>query len=151
VRGDETAIQQVIRNLCSNAAKYSPAGGRIEVRVESLGSQVAVRVLDEGAGIRMEEVEHLFDPFYRSPATAAMAGGAGIGLYVCHRLVEAMGGEIWGRRRPDVGSEFGVALPHYELSGEDDLAAWELDDAAPPEVDDTAPPASADAETIAAG
>jgi K+-sensing histidine kinase KdpD len=120
VRGDETAIQQVVRNLCSNAAKYSPAGSTVQVRVEARDDQVLVRVLDAGAGIRAEEADHLFDPFYRSPATEAMAAGAGIGLYVCRRLVDAMGGEIWGRRRPEGGSEFGIALPRYELSAEDE-------------------------------
>ena len=64
-------------------------------------------------GIRKQEADHLFDPFYRSPATAAMAGGAGIGLYVCRRLVDAMGGRILGTPRPDGGSEFGIALPRY--------------------------------------
>jgi K+-sensing histidine kinase KdpD len=123
VRGDETAIQQVVRNLCSNAAKYSPAGSTVEVRVEAVGEQVGVRVLDKGAGIRIEEVEHLFDPFYRSPATEAMAGGAGIGLYVCRRLIDAMGGAIWGLRRAEGGSEFGISLPRYELLGEDEPSA----------------------------
>jgi signal transduction histidine kinase len=52
-----------------------------------------------------------------------MAAGAGIGLYVCRRLVDAMGGEIWGRRRPEGGSEFGIALPRYELSAEDEAPA----------------------------
>ncbi len=121
VSGDETAIVQVIRNLCTNAAKYSPVGSTIEVRLDSTAEAVRVRVLDRGSGIREQEAAHLFDPFYRSPATAAMAGGAGIGLYVCRRLVDAMGGQIWGRPRPDGGSEFGIELPRYGTSGDEDL------------------------------
>ncbi len=128
VSGDETAIVQVVRNLVANAAKYSPAGTRVEVRLETAGGGARVRVLDEGSGIREQEADHLFDPFYRSPATAAMASGAGIGLYVCRRLVDAMGGRIWGMPRAGIGSEFGFELPVYQIVGDDD----EIHDAAPP-------------------
>jgi len=57
-----------------------------------------------------EELADLFSLFYRSPTTAATASGAGIGLFVCDRLVRAMGGRIWARRRAEGGSEFGFAL-----------------------------------------
>ena len=57
-----------------------------------------------------EELGDLFSLFYRSPTTAATASGAGIGLFVCDRLIRAMGGRIWARRRPTGGSEFGFAL-----------------------------------------
>jgi K+-sensing histidine kinase KdpD len=120
VAGDETAIIQVVRNLCSNAAKYSSIGSTVEVRIESAEDGVTVRVLDAGPGVKVDEAEHLFDPFYRSPATAAMASGAGIGLYVCRRLVVAMSGRIWGRPRDGGGSEFGLTLPAYEMTSEDE-------------------------------
>ncbi len=113
VNGDETSIQQVVRNLLSNAAKYGPPGSVVEVLVEAERNGAAVRVLDEGIGIRSEEVEDLFDPFYRSPSTAKLASGAGIGLYVCRRLIDAMGGRIWARPRPGGGSEFAFWLPRY--------------------------------------
>jgi hypothetical protein len=57
-----------------------------------------------------EELGDLFSLFYRSPTTAATASGAGIGLFVCDRLIRAMGGRIWAHRRPTGGSEFGFAL-----------------------------------------
>jgi signal transduction histidine kinase len=74
---------------------------------------VAVRVRDRGPGVDPLEAQDIFDPFYRSASTAKMAGGAGIGLYVSRRLVEAMGGQIWATPRPAGGSEFTFVLPTY--------------------------------------
>ena len=113
VSGDETSIVQVLRNLLSNASKYSGPGATVVVSVEPAQDGVAVRVLDQGPGIDPAEADHLFDAFYRSPATATLAGGAGIGLYVSRRLVDAMGGRIWARPRPGRGSEFAFALPLF--------------------------------------
>jgi signal transduction histidine kinase len=114
VAGDATYVEQVVRNLLSNAAKYSPPDAEVEVRLESLDDGiVACRVLDHGRGFQTGETEDLFDLFYRSPATAAQAAGAGIGLFVCRRLVNAMGGRIWARPRPDGGAEFGFSLRRY--------------------------------------
>ena len=122
VAGEDNYVEQVLRNLIGNAAKYSPAGSTIEVVVEPEGEEVAVRICDRGPGIRDEDPERLFSLFYRSPATAQQASGAGIGLFVCRELVRAMGGRIWARRRPDGGSEFGFALRRYVEPVEDDLA-----------------------------
>jgi K+-sensing histidine kinase KdpD len=119
-RGDETYVEQVLRNLLSNAAKYSPAGTTVEVVVDETSEGVRVRVLDAGAGVRPEEVDRLFQLYYRSPQTAAKAGGAGIGLFVCRALVEAMGGRIWAAPRPAGGAEFGFVLRRHE---EEDLSS----------------------------
>jgi K+-sensing histidine kinase KdpD len=114
VSADETSVQQVLRNLLSNAAKYSEAGAIVDVRVESAADGVAMVVRDHGAGIDANEAESLFEPFYRSPKTAKMAGGAGIGLYVSRRLVDAMDGRIWAAPAEGGGSEFTVVLRTYE-------------------------------------
>jgi K+-sensing histidine kinase KdpD len=114
VSSDETSVQQVLRNLLSNAAKYSAAGAVVDVCVEATPGGVAMRVRDHGAGIDPDEAESLFDPFYRSPKTAKMAGGAGIGLYVSRRLVDAMGGRISVSAVDGGGSEFTVVLPFYQ-------------------------------------
>jgi K+-sensing histidine kinase KdpD len=113
VRGEETYIEQILRNLLANAAKYSPTGSTVEVRLEDHLDGVAVRVLDDGPGIDRGEVEQLFSLFYRSPATAATAAGAGIGLFVSRQLVDAMGGRMWAQRRRRGGSEFGFSLAAY--------------------------------------
>jgi signal transduction histidine kinase len=117
-RGEETYVEQVVRNLLANAAKYGPPGGTVRVRLDRERDGIAVRILDEGPGILDEEASQLFDLYYRSPATAGIASGAGIGLYVCRRLVAAMGGRIWAQRRDGGGSEFGFLLEEYPLDDE---------------------------------
>jgi signal transduction histidine kinase len=121
VRGDETYIEQILRNLLANAAKYSPAGSTVTVEIDGTDGEVSVRVLDDGPGVSVAEVEHLFTLFYRSPTTAASAAGAGIGLFVCRRLIDAMGGHIWACVREGGGSEFGFALAVYPTDDFDDL------------------------------
>ncbi len=111
VSADPTYVEQVIRNLLANAAKYGGVNSTVTVRVERGDGEVIVRVLDNGPGFPLEERDRLFELFYRSAKTATTAGGAGIGLFVCARLVAAMGGRIWADRRDPVGAEFGFALP----------------------------------------
>jgi PAS domain S-box-containing protein len=111
VFGERTYVEQVLRNLVSNAGKYSPPGSEVTVSASATPSEVLVRVLDRGPGIETDESERLFDLYYRSPATARGAAGAGIGLYVGRGLITAMGGRIWAKARPGGGSEFGFSLP----------------------------------------
>jgi signal transduction histidine kinase len=118
--GDETSIRQVTHNLISNALKYSPLGSPVEIRVQGGDGEVLVRVLDRGRGMSDEEAAHVFEPFYRGSDTAQVVGGVGIGLFVCQRLVEAMGGRIWTRRRDGGGSEFGFALPLFPIEADDE-------------------------------
>jgi two-component system sensor histidine kinase KdpD len=69
-----------------------------------------VRILDDGPGFPVDEADRLFELFFRSARTARTAAGAGIGLFVCARLIRAMGGRIWAANRPEGGSEFGFSL-----------------------------------------
>ena len=118
--GDNTYIEQLIRNLVGNAAKYAPQGGTVQVVVTATQAgaagteEIEVRVLDRGPGLAEEDADHLFELFYRSPLTAKKAPGAGIGLFVCNHLAEAMGGRLWARNREDGGgAEFGFSLRPY--------------------------------------
>lgn len=117
--GDNTYIEQLIRNLVGNAAKYAPEDGTVQVTATSTQptddaeAQLEVRVLDRGPGLAEEDLDHLFDLFYRSPLTAKKAPGAGIGLFVCNQLARAMGGHLWATNRDGGGSEFGFSLRRY--------------------------------------
>lgn len=110
VAGEDTYVEQIVRNMLSNAAKYTPPGTSVLVTARQDGDHVAVRVLDSGPGIDEASVERAFELFYRDPTLARSIAGSGIGLFVCASLVEAMGGTIWAKRRPEGGSEFGFTL-----------------------------------------
>jgi signal transduction histidine kinase len=120
VTADPTYVEQVLRNLLSNAAKYGGSGSTVTIVAEpSKGDdteerEVIVRVLDDGPGFPTEETNRLFELFYRSPGTATSASGAGIGLFVCARLIAAMGGRIWAAPREGGGAEFGFALAELD-------------------------------------
>jgi len=117
VIADPTYVEQVVRNLLSNAAKYGGPGASVLTRVEAVDDEVLVRILDDGPGFPPDESERLFELFFRSSRTARAAAGAGIGLFVCARLIKAMGGRIWATSRAEGGAEFGFAL---RVMGEDD-------------------------------
>jgi signal transduction histidine kinase len=111
VLGGDSYIEQVLRNYVGNAAKYSPPESTIRVRLTAEDGGAAVRVLDEGPGLSAETAAHVFDLFFRAPEAVATAGGAGIGLYVCRKLIEAMDGRVWATSAAGGGAEFGFWLP----------------------------------------
>jgi PAS domain S-box-containing protein len=110
VAGEQTYVEQIVRNLLGNAAKYTPAGTRVLVDGRRNGNDVEIRVSDEGPGVPDASLRRIFDLFYRDPDSARAVSGSGIGLFVCRSLVEAMGGRMWAIRRPEGGSEFGFTL-----------------------------------------
>jgi histidine kinase len=103
-------VHQVLMNLLSNAAKYSPVDGTIAVRCQIMGEPpvAVVHVVDEGSGIASEHLPNIFDRFY---LTEESKKGIGLGLYICKGLVEAMGGDIWAVSEVGVGSTFSFTLP----------------------------------------
>jgi PAS domain S-box-containing protein len=110
VAGEEIYVEQIVRNLLGNAAKYTPTGTKVVVRAAQNDAEVEIRVLDSGPGIVPETAARAFELFYRDPNSARTVAGSGIGLFVCASLVAAMGGRIWARSRPEGGSEFGFTL-----------------------------------------
>jgi PAS domain S-box-containing protein len=119
VRADENRISQVIRNLISNAVKYSPDGGRIRIEGRVRPDQVIVCVADEGPGIAPEDVGRVFDRFYRSSEVARKTKGAGLGLFLAKAVVEAHGGRIWVEAAVERGARICFSLPRDgSLEGE---------------------------------
>ena len=113
VLADEDRAVQVLRNLLSNALRYTPDGGLVEVFAKQLDCEMVFRVRDSGIGVAPEHLPHLFERFYRTDkARTRAAGGSGIGLTLSRALVEAMGGRIWAESPgPGQGSTFSFTLP----------------------------------------
>ena len=121
VHADPSRIEQVLTNLLSNAAKYSPPGRGIAVRVArdegDNGAAVRVSVVDQGAGIPAEEIPALFCRFRRaSQAQRQGVPGLGLGLFISKGLIEAHGGRIWVESQVGQGSTFSFLLPAGEPS-----------------------------------
>jgi signal transduction histidine kinase len=101
VTGDYDRLKQVLLNLVSNAIKYNRPGGRVVITVSQAGKEVVIAVTDTGPGIAPEDIEHLFERFYRVRDAEGFSEGAGLGLAIAKKIVEEHGGRI------DVSSELG--------------------------------------------
>lgn len=117
VQTDPRALRQVVLNLLSNAAKFTPEGGRIVVRAKrqergGQGAAVRIEVEDSGIGIAAEDQERIFEEFRQLDGSAERAyGGVGLGLSVVRRLVDAVGATVDVKSEPGKGATFGVVLP----------------------------------------
>jgi two-component system phosphate regulon sensor histidine kinase PhoR len=110
---DADMISQVIVNLLSNAVKYTPSGGsvRIESQVDETAGTICVKVTDTGVGIPQDEIEHVFDKFYRVSSNKAQAKGTGLGLNLVKQIVEKVhNGRVFVSSKPGAGSTFGFEL-----------------------------------------
>lgn len=114
VHADPLRLDQVITNLLTNALKFSPAGGRVDVRVARREREALIEVRDQGIGMTPEAMRHLFAPFRRSAPD--VAPGVGLGLSVVRRIVEAHGGRVEVESQPNAGSTFRVILPLEQAS-----------------------------------
>ena len=109
---DPVLFEQVLFNLLDNAAKYAPPGTKVRVRAQQDNGLVRLDVLDEGEGIPADDVERIFDKFYRVHATDRQRAGTGLGLAICRGFMEAMGGTITaGSRAEGSGADFTITLP----------------------------------------
>lgn len=110
VWADPTALYQVLGHLLDNAVKYSPGGGRIQVRVTGTPADVEIEVSDEGVGV--PEDAGIFEPFRKvQPRGVDVTPGIGLGLHIVRTLVESMGGSVTARRNSGPGSTFTVRIP----------------------------------------
>lgn len=107
---DPVLTGQVLVNLLENACKYSPANTPITISAQSRVNQVAVLVSDQGIGIPEEDLERVFDKFYRVNHPNQVTG-TGLGLSICRGIIEAQGGKIWAQNNPDQGVTITFTLP----------------------------------------
>ena len=109
---DFVLAEQALFNLLDNAAKYSPAGARIEIEAREVGAHVEIVVRDEGPGIAAADLDRIFDKFYRAHEGDRRLAGTGLGLAIARGFVEVQGGTIAARNRADrSGAEFMVSYP----------------------------------------
>jgi two-component sensor histidine kinase len=110
VSGDPLRLAQVVRNLLSNALKFTPAGGQVEVALAGRDGVVELAVSDSGVGIPPDELPHVFERFWRG-ANGRGTAGSGVGLAVVDQLVRAHGGSVTAASEPGGGAVFTVELP----------------------------------------
>jgi signal transduction histidine kinase len=111
VHGDPQHLGQLAQNLISNALKYTPAGGRVSVRVGAVNGEAVLSVSDSGPGIPAEHRARIFDRFYRIQEGKDRREGAGLGLAIVNWVVRAHGGSISVDSSPEGGAVFKVGLP----------------------------------------
>ncbi len=129
IHGDPSRLQQICWNLLSNAVKFTPAGGRIEVLLETVGTQLEFTVDDSGKGISADLLPHIFERFRQGDSSSTRAhGGLGLGLAIVKHLVELHGGTVRVRSPGEgLGATFTIALPLPIIrleSGDEGPAAW---------------------------
>jgi signal transduction histidine kinase len=118
VRGDAVRLQQVLCNLLTNAVKFTPRGGEVEIALRPLPGRAAISVKDTGIGIAPEFLPHVFERFRQHPSAARAHGGLGLGLAIARHLVELHGGEIAAESGGEGrGATFTVRLPLDEPLG----------------------------------
>jgi two-component system sensor histidine kinase BaeS len=110
---DPDRINQVLSNLASNALRHTPKGGRIDLSAEASGTAILLKVGDNGRGIAVEDLPHIFDRFYRGDKSRQQneSGESGLGLAIAKSIVEAHGGRISVASQPGNGATFTVSLP----------------------------------------
>jgi two-component system sensor histidine kinase BaeS len=112
-RADRDRVSQIVANYLSNAVRYAPIGSSVAISARLSAGKAVVAVIDEGAGLAPEQLEVVFERFYRvDPSRSRALGGAGIGLAIVRALADAMGGRAWAESDgQDRGSRFLVELP----------------------------------------
>ena len=111
IHADERKVKQVLLNLLSNALKFTPEGGRIDVRAAVRGSTAEISVTDTGVGIAPEDQDTVFEEFRQVGTAAKKVEGTGLGLAISRKFIELHGGRIWVKSQFGTGSTFAFTLP----------------------------------------
>jgi len=111
IEADGERLEQVLTNLLSNATKFTPRGGSIGLGARKRGSNLVIRVQDNGIGIPEEKQKRLFEPYYRARLGEGERRGLGLGLTLCKQVVELHRGKIWVESEEGKGSIFSFSLP----------------------------------------
>jgi signal transduction histidine kinase len=129
---DSLKIEQVIRNIITNAIKFTEDGKEIRIlyRQTALSTEetknnvpaLEIAIIDQGVGIPEEELESVFDKFIQSSKTRSQAGGTGLGLAICQNIIHAHNGKMWAEQNPEGGSIFKFSIP-YKQDKEDEQDA----------------------------
>jgi signal transduction histidine kinase len=131
VETDEAKVHQILSNLVENALKYSPPDTRITVRGARMTDGLVLSVEDEGAGIPEEAQERIFERFFQVDSSATRSvGGTGLGLYICRKLADAIGGRLWLERSGPEGTVFRLWIPESPPASEDPVPQDRLPQAA---------------------
>ncbi len=116
VTGEVRLIERVLDNLLDNAIRFTPKGGAVSVACARDGDVVRVRVTDTGPGIATEDIDKIFDRFYRGRQPADTSTNAGLGLSIARRIMALHGGELTASHQRGGGSEFAFWLPQSSTS-----------------------------------
>lgn len=111
VCADPDRLQQILLNLLTNAAKFTPPGGRISVTAQRQNERVRIHVADTGIGIEREQLSRIFEPFVQVGDSAGTGNGVGLGLAISRELARAMEGDLTAESTPGEGSVFAIDLP----------------------------------------
>ena len=112
VKADKDKLRQVLRNIISNAIKFSPEKTSIEIQLNENNENILLAIKDQGPGIPDNEIQDIFSPFIQSSKTRSKAGGTGLGLAICKEIIESgHQGSIEARNNSDVGTTFVITLP----------------------------------------
>jgi K+-sensing histidine kinase KdpD len=115
VEADADRVLEILTNLLDNASKYSPEKSEITFSAQRRDKEVVLSIMDKGKGVSKNDLEHVFEKFYRSDSSdSQVAYGYGLGLYICRQLVEAMQGRIWVENHPKAGAVFSFSLPIWQ-------------------------------------
>ena len=117
MEADTDRMRQVILNLVGNAIKFSDRRSSVDIKVTVQNIDLLFQVIDQGTGIKKEDMTHLFERFYRAEGET-VRGGTGLGLYISKQIIDAHGGRIWAESKYGEGSTFSFTLPLNDKGGE---------------------------------